>query len=95
MFHCGNIPIQLCSICPVYMLHILLHCLCPSPPGYSVKQLHTLCVDLAASAEQLPHLQHMSLGMELDTLLSDSQKSVLNPLGQLTHLTSLAITDYQ
>lgn len=60
-----------------------------------MKQLHSLCLGLATSVKQLPRLQHISLGMELDALLSDSQKTVLNPLGQLTQLTSLAITDYQ
>lgn len=60
-----------------------------------MKQLHTLCLGLAASVPRLPHLQHMSMGLELDALLSESQKTALNPLVHLTQLTSLAITDYQ
>eukprot|EP00775_Hariotina_reticulata_P012991 gene12991-13120_t len=63
--------------------------------GYSVSQLATSCRQLAAAASKLPNLRHISLGMELDALLSNSRGEVLTPLSALTQLTSLQLSDYQ
>jgi len=63
--------------------------------GYSVSQLATSCRQLAAAASTLPNLRHISLGMELDALVSNSRGQVLAPLSALTQLTSLALSDYQ
>lgn len=63
--------------------------------GYSVGQLQGTCAALAAAAPRIPHLRHISLGMELDALLRNSRGKVLNPLAALTQLTSLALVEYQ
>ncbi|WIA12024.1 hypothetical protein OEZ85_012104 [Tetradesmus obliquus] len=63
--------------------------------GFSVGQLATSCATLAAAGPRMPQLRHISLGMELDALLRNSQGAVLAPLSGLTQITSLALTEYQ
>lgn len=63
--------------------------------GFSVKQLTGVCEALAAAGGRLPHLAHISMGMELDALLSSSGAAGVAPLARLTQLTSLAFVEYQ
>lgn len=65
------------------------------PAGFSVKQLMGVCQALAAAGGRLPHLAHISMGMELDALLSSSGAAGVAPLAGLTQLTSLAFVEYQ
>lgn len=62
--------------------------------GCSVKQLRETCAALAAAAPRLAALRHVSIGAELDALLSNSKGHVLAPLSALTQLTSLALSDF-
>jgi hypothetical protein len=54
-----------------------------------------VCQALADAADRLPNLAHISLGMELDALLSSHQAAGVSPLSGLTQLTSLAFVEYQ
>lgn len=60
-----------------------------------MKQLSGVCQALADAAERLPHLSHVSLGMELDALLSSSNAAGVAPLAGIKQLTSLAFVEYQ
>lgn len=73
-------------------MHTVHACL---PAGFSVKQLMGVCQALAAAGGRLPHLAHISMGMELDALLSSSGAAGVAPLAGLTQLTSLAFVEYQ
>lgn len=78
-------------VCP---LHCLL-CRLDFPAGYSVKQLSELCEALSDAADCLPQLRHLSIGMELDALLSSGQGAGLTPLAGCTQLTSISLVEYQ
>jgi hypothetical protein len=60
-----------------------------------VKQLTEVCQAIADAADRLPHLAYISMGMELDALLSSSSAAGVSPLAALTQLTSLAFVEYQ
>lgn len=60
-----------------------------------MKQLTGVCQAIANAADRLPHLAHISMGMELDALLSSSSAAGVSPLAALTQLTSLAFVEYQ
>lgn len=65
------------------------------PAGFSVKQLSDLCQALSDAADKLPNLRHLSMGMELDALLSSNGGAGLSPLAGCTQLTSLSLAQYQ
>jgi hypothetical protein len=70
-------------------------CCCFPCAGFSVKQLTEVCQAIAYAADRLPQLAHISMGMELDALLSSSSAAGVSPLAALTQLTSLAFVEYQ
>lgn len=65
------------------------------PAGFSVKQLSELCQALSDAADKLPNLRHLSMGMELDALLSSNGGAGLSALAGCTQLTSLSLAQYQ
>lgn len=65
------------------------------PAGFSVKQLSGVCQALADAADRLPHLSHLSMGMELDALLTSSNAAGVAPLAAMKQITSLAFVEYQ